>query len=380
MTPETVTPETVTPETVTPETLPPETLAPEAMTPEALTSAPVTHDRDTAPVQSTTQSPERRIYFINAMQEGLHAAMTEDENVVVIGEDVDRSIIGATRGLIDDFGAQRIRNTPISEATFVGACVGAAAVGLRPVVDLMIGSFFYVAMDQLADQAAKLRYMSGGQVDLPIVYFTATGPSGGGAAQHSENPHPMLMNVAGLKVVMPSTPYDAKGLMLSAVRDPNPVVYFQDFVLGGTKGHVPQEAYVVPLGVADVKRQGSDVTVVAIGAQVPKTLKLAAKLAKEGISVEVVDPRTLVPLDLDTIVASVEKTGRLVVCDSARLTCSAASEIVAAVTERSFTALRSAPQRVAWENVPVPFSPPLEKRVLVSEDDIRAAVLKTLAT
>jgi pyruvate dehydrogenase E1 component beta subunit len=154
----------------------------------------------------STPTTERRTYFINAMQEGLHAAMSEDPNVVVIGEDVDRSIIGATRGLIKDFGEDRIRNTPISEATFVGACVGAAAVGLRPVVDLMVGSFFYVAMDQLANQAAKLRYMSGGQVDLPIVYFTATGPSGSGAAQHSENPHPMLMNVAGVKIVMPSTP------------------------------------------------------------------------------------------------------------------------------------------------------------------------------
>ncbi len=326
-----------------------------------------------------TDAPQRPTYFINAMKEGLHAAMSEDDTVVVIGEDVDRSIIGATRGLIDDFGDQRIRNTPISEATFVGACVGAAAVGLRPVVDLMVGSFFYVAMDQLADQAAKLRYMSGGQVDLPIVYFTATGPSGSGAAQHSENPHPMLMNVAGLKIVMPSTPYDAKGLMLSAVRDPNPVVFFQDFVLGGTKGHVPAEPYAIPLGVADVKRPGTDVTVVAIGALVPKALKVARQLEQDGISVEVVDPRSLVPLDLDTILESVSRTGRLVVCDNARQTCSAASEIVAAVVETSFSVLKSPPQRVAWEDVPVPFSPVLEKRVLVGEDDIRAAVVKTMA-
>ncbi|GII64899.1 pyruvate dehydrogenase subunit beta [Sphaerisporangium krabiense] len=321
----------------------------------------------------------RKIYYIQAMQEGLRAAMAEDDSVVVIGEDVDRSIIGATRGLVGEFGEDRVRNTPISEATFVGACVGAAAVGLRPVVDLMVGSFFYVAMDQVANQAAKLRYMSGGQVDLPIVYFTATGPSGSGAAQHSENPHPMLMNVAGLKIVMPSTPYDAKGLMLSAVREPNPVVYFQDFVLGGTKGEVPEEPYAIPLGVADVKRAGTDVTVVAIGATVPKALKVAAALEKEGVSAEVVDPRTLAPLDTDTILESVGKTGRLVVCDSARLTCSAASEIVATVTENAYGVLKSAPQRVAWEDVPVPFSPVLEKRVLVDEDRIRAAVMKTLA-
>jgi pyruvate dehydrogenase E1 component beta subunit len=327
-----------------------------------------------------TDSTNRPTYFINAMKEGLHAAMVEDDRVVVIGEDVERSIIGATRGLVDDFGLERIRNTPISEATFVGACVGAAAVGLRPVVDLMVGSFFYVAMDQLADQAAKLRYMSGGQVELPIVYFTATGPSGGGAAQHSENPHPMLMNVAGLKIVMPSTPYDAKGLMLSAIRDPNPVVYLQDFVLGGTKGHVPEEPYTVPIGVADVKRIGTDLTLVAIGSLVPMALKVAADLEKDGISVEVVDPRSLVPLDHDTILASVSKTGRLVVCDSARLTCSAASEIVASVVEQAFPVLKAPPRRVAWEDVPVPFSPPLERRVLVGEDDIRDAVMKTVST
>jgi len=321
---------------------------------------------------------ERREYFIKAMQEGLRAAMAEDDRVVVIGEDVDRSIIGATRGLVGEFGPERVRNTPISEATFVGACVGAAAVGLRPVVDLMVGSFFYVAMDQVANQAAKLRYMSGGQVDLPIVYFTMSGPSGSAAAQHSENPHPMLMNVAGLKIVMPSTPYDAKGLMLSAVRDPNPVCYFQDAVLGGTKGPVPEESYSIPLGVADVKREGSDVTLVAVGALVPKALKVAAKLEKDGVSVEVVDPRTLVPLDTATILESVGKTGRLVVADSARPTCGVASEIVAMVTESAFRVLKSAPQRVAWENVPVPFSPVLEARVLVDEEKITAAIIKTL--
>lgn len=313
-------------------------------------------------------------YFIRAMQAGIREAMAEDESVVVIGEDVDRSIIGATRGLIDEFGPTRVRNTPISEATFVGACIGAAAVGLKPVVDLMVGSFFYVSMDQVANQAAKLPYMSGGQVQLPIVYFTATGPSGSAAAQHSENPHPMLMNVGGLKIVMPSCPADAKGLMLSAIRDPNPVVYFQDFVLGGTKGPVPDGPYTVPIGVADVKRQGDDVTVVAIGALVNRALAVAVQLAERGISVEVVDPRTLVPLDTETILASVRKTGRLVVCDNARMTCSAASEIVAMVCERAHAALKAAPRRVAWENVPVPFSPALEARVLVSDDDIRDAI------
>lgn len=330
-----------------------------------------------APAQDTAK--ERPTYFIKAMQEGLAAAMREDEKVVVIGEDVDRSVIGATRGLSKEFGEMRVRNTPISEQAFVGAAVGAAAAGLRPVVDMMIGAFFYVSMDQLANQAAKLPYMSGGQVQLPITYFTATGPSGGGAAQHSENLHPMLMNVAGLKIVMPSTPYDAKGLMLSAVRDPNPVVYLQDHVLGGTRGHVPPEAYAIPIGVADIKKRGTDVTVVAIGATVPKALKVAAQLDDEGTSVEVIDPRTLAPLDTDTILESVARTGRLVVVDNARLTASAASEIVASVVEAGFGMLKSAPQRVAWADVPVPFSAPLENRVIVQEHDIRQAILRTLA-
>jgi len=322
---------------------------------------------------------ERKLSFIKAMGEGLRDAMREDPTVTVIGEDVDRSIIGATRGLIEEFGDTRVRNTPISEATFVGACVGAAAVGLRPVVDLMVGSFFYVAMDQVANQAAKLRYMSGGQVDLPIVYFTMSGPSGSAAAQHSENPHPMLMNVAGLKIVMPSTPADAKGLMLTAVRDPNPVVYFQDAVLGGSRGPVPEEPYAIPLGVADVKREGSDVTVVAIGALVRSALKVAEQLAGEGVSVEVVDPRTLVPLDRDRILSSVAKTGRVVVADNARRTCGAAAEILAVITEEAFGALKAAPRRVAWEDFPVPFSPVLERRILVGEDDIAAAVRATLS-
>ncbi|QIN81944.1 alpha-ketoacid dehydrogenase subunit beta [Rubrobacter tropicus] len=323
---------------------------------------------------------ERSIYFIKAMYEGLRDAMREDETVVVIGEDVDRSIIGATRGLIEEFGDERVKNTPISEATFVGACIGAAAAGMRPVVDLMVGSFFYVSMDQVANQAAKLPYMSGGQVSLPIVYFTASGPSGSAAAQHSENPHPMLMNVAGLKVVMPGSPRDAKGLMHAAIKDPNPVVFFQDAVLGGTRGPVPDGPYQIPLGEAEVKREGEDVTVVAIGALVNRALRVADKLKNEGVSVEVVDPRTLVPLDKKTILDSVRKTGRLVVCDNARITCSAASEVAAIVSEEAFDSLKAAPRRVAWEDVPVPFSPVLEKRVLVDDEKISAAIRSTLAT
>jgi pyruvate dehydrogenase E1 component beta subunit len=248
------------------------------------------------------------------------------------------------------------------------------------VADLMIGSFFYVAMDQVANQAAKLPYMSGGQIQLPMVLFAASGPSGAAAAQHSENPHPMMMNVAGLKIVMPGTPADAKGLMYAAVREPSPVLFFHDAALSGMKGPVPEGQYEVPLGVADVKRQGDDVTIVAIGGLVRHALKAAEQLAEEGISAEVVDPRSLVPLDEDAILRSVAKTGRLVVCDNARRTCSAASEIAAMVAERGWDTLQAPPRRVAWENTPVPFSPVLEKRVLVDAGKIADAVRATVGT
>jgi acetoin:2,6-dichlorophenolindophenol oxidoreductase subunit beta len=318
--------------------------------------------------------PEK--YLIKAMHDALRAAMREDDRVVLIGEDVSRGVTGATKGLIDEFGPTRVRDTPISEQAFAGACVGAAAAGLRPVADLMFSSFFYVAMDAVANQAAKLRYMSGGQVELPIVYIATSGPSGSAAAQHSESPHPMLMNVAGLKIVMPSTPYDAKGLLMAAIRDPNPVIYLQDAEIGGLKGPVPDEPYEVELGVADIKREGTDVTLVALGATVRRALAVAETLAVErGLSIEVIDPRSLAPLDERTIVASVHKTGRLVVVDNARQRCSAASEIAALVAEQAWDALVAAPRRVAQANVPMPYAPNLELEVTVREENIRAAVL-----
>ena len=317
-------------------------------------------------------------YFMAAMNQALRAAMEEDETVIVMGEDVDRGVFGVTRGLIDTFGANRIRKTPISEAAFVGGAVGAAAAGLRPFAHVMFSSFFYVAMDQVANQAARLRYMSGGQVELPIVYFAGTGPSGSAAAQHSENPHSILMHTAGLKVVMPSTPYDAKGLMIAAIRDPNPVVYLADLRLSRRREAIPRDPYEIPLGVADIKREGEDVTVVALASLVHTAVDVADRLEAEGISVEVVDPRSLVPLDWDTIVASVRKTGRLVVADPARRLCGLAAEIIAGVSERAWDSLRSQPQRVTWPDIPVPFSPVLEGRLDVSADDVEEAVRATL--
>jgi pyruvate dehydrogenase E1 component beta subunit len=315
-------------------------------------------------------------YFANAIAAALAEAMEEDSSVVVLGEDVEISTIGCTKGLVERFGKTRVRNSPISEATVVGSCVGAAATGLRPFMDLMFSSFLYVAMDQVANQAARLRYMSGGQVDLPLVLFAGSGPSGSAAAQHSENPHPVLMHLSGIKVVFPSTPADAKGLLLASIRDRNPVFYLMDLMLAGKKGPVPQTPYATPLGQADVKRDGSDVTVVALGSAVGQALEVADSLQEdEGISVEVIDPRTLVPFDWERVAASVRRTGRLVVVDPARRTCGAAAEIVTRICELCWNDLRSVPRRVTWEDVPIPFSPPLEDAVIVRSTSIREAIV-----
>ncbi|HMJ03935.1 MAG TPA: transketolase C-terminal domain-containing protein [Conexibacter sp.] len=327
----------------------------------------------------TRQKP-RMQYFTRALNEALRDVMRADERVIVMGEDVDRSVSGATRGLIEEFGAARLRNTPISEATMAGAAVGAAMTGLRPVVDLMYGSFLYLAMDQVLNQAARWRYMSGGRAELPIVYMAQLGPSSSAAAQHSEAPHAMMMHGAGIKVVVPSTPADAKGLMTAAVRDPNPVVFFRDAALGGTRGPVPEESFEIPLGVADVKRAGDDVTVVAIASTVQAALAAAEQAAQDGgCSVEVIDPRTLVPLDLDAILASVARTGRLVVCDNGRRTAGAAAEIVSRVVEAAWDALRCAPAIVACPDVPMPFSPPLERALLVDAERVGAAIRQVAA-
>jgi acetoin:2,6-dichlorophenolindophenol oxidoreductase subunit beta len=246
-------------------------------------------------------------------------------------------------------------------------------------MDLMFSSFFYVALDQVANQAARLRYMSGGQVSLPLVLFAGTGPSGSAAAQHSENPHPMLMSLSGVKVVFPSTPADAKGLMIASIADPDPVVFLLDLMLAGSRGEVPDDAGATPLGRAAVRRSGTDVTIVAIGSAVPQALEAADRLDRDGISAEVLDPRTLVPFDWPVLFDSVHRTGRLVIADPARRTCGAAAEIAARVMEHCWAELRAAPVRVTWEDVPIPFSPILEQAVTVSEARIRSATTQLLA-
>jgi pyruvate dehydrogenase E1 component beta subunit len=306
--------------------------------------------------------PNREITMIQAMHEAIAEEMRRDPTVFLMGEDVRLSIYGTSKGLVSEFGPERVRNTPLSEAAFVGAGIGAAIMGMRPIVDLMVGNFTYVAMDQLCDQAAKIRYMSGGQCTVPVVYLATTGAEGSAAGQHSDSPYSMFMNMGGFKVVLPSTPYDAKGLLKAAIRDDNPVLYFEPLAIFGNKGPVPEGEFIVPLGVADVKRPGTDLTIVAIGALVKRTLAAAAELAGEGISAEVMDPRTLVPLDATGIVASVRKTGRLVVVDEARHTCGAAAEIGALVAEEAFDSLLAPIRRVTAPDTPVPFSPVLEQR------------------
>jgi pyruvate/2-oxoglutarate/acetoin dehydrogenase E1 component len=319
-----------------------------------------------------------RLRMIQAINQALHEEMARDERVVVIGEDVTISIFGDTRGLAERFGPDRVMDTPLSEALLSGMAVGAAATGLRPVLHLMFGNFLYTAWDAIANQAAKLRYMTGGQISMPLVFMAVFGGGRSQGAQHSDSMHSMLVNLAGLKVVMPATPADAKGLMKAAIRDNNPVVFLQSAGRGGELGEVPDGDWVVPLGVADVKRPGTAVTVIAIGAMVRLAMRAAEALAPEGVSVEVVDPRTLRPLDTATLLKSVRKTGRVVVVDEGRLGAGMASEIAAHIAEHAFGSLRAPIRRVAAADVPIPFSPDLEREVLPSEQRVTEAIRSTL--
>jgi pyruvate/2-oxoglutarate/acetoin dehydrogenase E1 component len=315
----------------------------------------------------------REISFTQAMEEAMIEEMQRDERVIALAT-------ARAPALETKFGDRRVRFTPISEAAFTGIGLGAAGSGFRPVVHWGMVTFSFVAMDQIVNQASKIRYMFGGQADFPVTYRCTTGGGAQTAAQHSQSPYSMFMHLAGLKIILPSTPADAKGLLKSAIRDNNPVISFECSRLASITGPVPDGEYTVPLGVADVKRAGHDVTVVGLAYYVREALAVADELAREGISVEVIDPRTLVPMDAEAIRASVRKTGRLVVVDEAPATCSAASEIVALVTEDpdTFRALKSPVQRVCAAPVPVPFSPPLERAALPDQARITAAIRRVL--
>jgi len=312
--------------------------------------------------------------YIQAINQALAEEMERDPLTFVMGEDVVLSAFGATKGLIDKFGPKRVRNTPIAEAGFVGAAVGAAMAGTRPICEVEFASFFYCAFDQVCNQAAKLRYMSGGQARMPITFRCVYGAMGGAAAQHSETVYAQFLSVAGLKLVVPSNPSDMKGLLKSAIRDDNPVIVFEHGALGGHREEIPTGEHLVPLGKAAIKRAGENVTVVAIGAMVPRALKVADRLAKENISVEVVDPRTLIPLDEDSILSSVEKTNRAIVFDEGHLRGGAATDIAAMIGEKGFDFLDGPVMRVTTLDVPIPFSPPLEKAALANEARLETAI------
>ncbi len=317
--------------------------------------------------------------FIEAIRDALTEEMERDARVFIMGEDVQLGAFGATRGLIDRFGATRVRNTPISEAAIAGAGVGAAMAGMRPVVEIEFASFFYCCFDQVCNQAAKLRYMSGGQARLPLTFRCVYGAMGSAAAQHSEVVYPQFLAAPGLKIAIPSGAAEMKGLLKAAIRDDDPVLVFEHGRLGFTRGDVPDGDFVLPLGRGAVKRAGSDVTIVAIGAMVPKALSVAEELEKEGIGIEVWDPRTLVPLDREGMLASVAKTGRVVIADEGHLRGGAAGDLAAIIIDDGFDLLNAPIKRVTALDVPIPFSPPLEGYVLPDEDKIKAAVRAVLA-
>lgn len=317
--------------------------------------------------------------YIAAIQEALREEMRRDPSVMLIGEDVRLGVFAGTRNLHQEFGGERVIDTPISELGVAGAGVGAAATGLRPVVDLMFGTFLYLAFDQIANQAGAMRYMFGGQTKLPVVFMTQNGAGSSAGHHHSQSVHQFFMNIPLVKVVLPSTPYDVKGLLKSAIRDDNPVIFLNSLALGGKRSEVPDEEYTIPLGVADVKRAGQHVTICTAGAMVYKSLEAAQTLAGEGIECEVIDLRTLKPWDEACVLQSVARTGRFVAVDEAYPTCSAASEWAATVAEKAFSDLKAPVQRVTNKPVPMPFSPKLERAVIPSTEEIIAAVKRTMA-
>lgn len=309
------------------------------------------------------KDPERELTFGEAIREALAEELRRDPRVFMIGEDIAEA--GTTfkvlDGLVQEFGPDRIIDSPISEPGITGLGVGAAMTGMRPVVDLMFGDFLTLAMDQMVNQAAKIHYMSGGKLKVPMVLRTTMGAGRRSAAQHSQSLHAWMSHIPGLKVVVPSTPYDAKGLLKSAIRDDNPVVIFEDKMMYKlVKGPVPQDEYTIPLGVADVKREGSDITLVATSSMVYVVLEAAKMLQESGISAEVVDPRTLVPLDKHTLIESAKKTSRVIVVDEGYEQYGVTAEIASVIADGAFYYLDAPVKRIGAMNVPIPFSPALE--------------------
>jgi len=321
-----------------------------------------------------------RLTFLTALRDAMAEEMRRDERVFVMGEDLRHNLYGSSAGLLDEFGPERVLDVPLAEAGVVGTAIGAAMVGMRPVVDITISPFLYPACDQIVSIAAKSRYIYGGQTSVPIVIRACMFYNGGSAAQHSDRPYAMFMGIPGLKIVVPSDVADAKALLKASIRDDDPVLFFEDFNLWGSAMRLPDDTsdVVLPLGQAAVKREGQDVTLFAVGGAVSLALAAAKLLESEGISVEVIDPRTVKPLDTHTVLESVRKTERFVAVDPAHRTGSLASEIVATVTEQLFGSLKAAPIRVCTPDTHIPFAPNMEKGLYPTTDSIAAAVRQVM--
>ena len=333
---------------------------------------------------------DRKISFQQAINEALAQEMERDETVILMGEDIAGGrgadgemdawggVLGVTKGLWPKFG-DRVMDTPITESAFIGAAIGAATAGLRPVAELMFVDFMGVCFDQIVNQAAKFRYMFGGKAETPVVIRTMIGAGFRAAAQHSQCLYPLFAHIPGLKCVIPSTPYDAKGLLIQSIRDNDPVIFFEHKLLYATEGEVPEEPYTVPFGEAAIVREGGDVTVVALARMVQMASQAADVLAKDGIECEIIDPRTISPLDTDTILESVENTGRLVVADEASPRCNMATDISAMVAQNAFSSLKAPIRMVTPPHVPVPFSDELEDMYIPDPETIAAAVRDVVA-
>ena len=317
----------------------------------------------------------RDLTFGQAIKEALAQEMRRDPRVFIIGEDVAEAgtVFKVLAGLVEEFGAKRVLDSPISEAGITGIGVGAAMTGMRPVVDIMFGDFITLAMDQIVNQAAKVHYMSGGKLRVPMVIRTTMGATRRSAAQHSQSLHVWPAHVPGLRVALPSTPADAKGLLVTAIRDDNPVVFFEDKMMYQLKGPVPEGEYAIPFGLADIKRPGTDITIVATSSMVHVALDAANALEEAGISAEVVDPRTLAPLDAETLIASAQKTGRAIVVDEGYQQFGATAEIAAVIADGAFDYLDAPVKRIGAMNVPVPFSPVLEDQTVPTAESVAAA-------
>ena len=325
-----------------------------------------------SPSAVAAETGTRELTFSQAVNEALAEELRRDPTVFVIGEDVAEAgtPFKVLSGLVEEFGPERIIDSPISEAGISGIGLGAAMTGMRPVVDIMFGDFMTLVMDQLLNQAAKIHYMSGGRLKAPLTIRTTLGATRRSAAQHSQSLHALVAHVPGVKVVLPATPFDAKGLFKSAIREDNPVVVFEDKMMFAGKGPVPDDDYLLPLGVADVKRTGEDVTIIATSSMVYVALEAADKLGADGVSAEVVDPRSLVPLDRETLVASAAKTGRVIVVDEGHRSYGVGAEIAALIAEEAFYELDAPVRRLSAMDVPIPFSPVLEDLTVPTPDDV----------